>query len=110
MKHICDCSARCYSIDSDLLAASILGHNSHKRINSTLGTRVDRVVWYTEVLGRVGRRQNNAAALIEMAIRLTSNEELAASVKAEHTVKFLLLVKKKGKISATSCFDIGFLA
>lgn len=90
VKHVSHCATRCHSVDSNLLLTGVLGHDSHKRVNGSLGARVDGVVGNTEVLGCVGGSQDNTTTLIEVAVCLTGNEELPTGVKAKYTVKFFL--------------------
>lgn len=45
---------------------------------------------YGKVLGRVGRHQDDAAALVEMAVRLTGHEELCPRVQAKYAIELLL--------------------
>lgn len=47
---------------------------------------------HAEVLGRVGRHQDNAPALVEMAVRLARDEELRARVDAEDAIELLLSI------------------
>lgn len=90
VEHVSHCATRRHSVDSNLLLTGILGHDSHKRVNCTLGAGVDGMVGNTEILGCVGGGQDNTTTLIEVAVCLTSNEKLTTGVKAEHTVEFFL--------------------
>lgn len=47
---------------------------------------------HTEVLGRVGRREDDMAPVIEVALGLTLDEELAPGVDGKHAVKLLLFM------------------
>lgn len=53
VEHIRDSTARRDSIDSDLLVTTVLGQDAHKRINGAFRARVKRMLWDTEILGRV---------------------------------------------------------
>jgi hypothetical protein len=48
------------------------------------------VLGHTEVLGGVGRHENNTTAFAEVVVGLAGDEELAARVQAEDAVEFLL--------------------
>lgn len=78
------------AVDSDLLVAAVNGHAADKGLDGTFGPGVDGVLGNTLRLTGDGAHQDDAAADAHVFVRLTSDEELAASVDAEHTVKLFL--------------------
>jgi hypothetical protein len=77
------------AVDSDLLVTSINGHAAGKGLNSTLGARVDGVLWNTLGLASDGAHQDDTAADLEVPVCFPSNEELSPGVNVENAVELL---------------------
>lgn len=77
------------SIDSDLLVTKVDGHASHKRLDGTLGARVNSVSGHTLGLAGDGSHKDQTATNLEVVVGLPSDKELATSVDVEDTVKLL---------------------
>lgn len=90
VEHVGDGTTRGDSVDGDLLVANVLGQAADEGLDGTLGGRVQGVAGHAEAVGSVGGHQDDAAALIEVLVRLTSDEELGTSVEAEDAVKLFL--------------------
>ena len=90
MEHIRDRATRGHRIHRNLLVAAVFRQHAHEGLNRALGARVQRVFRHAEVLGRVGRHQDNTAALVEMAVGFAGNEVLSAGVDAEDAIEFFL--------------------
>ena len=71
---------------------AVLRKDAYKRLDGSLRTRVQRVIRHTEVLGSVGRYEDDTAALIEVAVGLASDEELSTCVDAEDAIEFFLYI------------------
>lgn len=92
MEHVRHRSPRRDRIHGDLLVPAVLRHDAHKRLDGALGARVDRVLGHAEGVGRVGRHEDDAAAVVEMAVGFAGDEELRARVDAEDAIEFFLEV------------------
>lgn len=90
VEHISDSTPRRNGVDGNFLVAAILGEDAYERVNGAFGTRVQGVLWHAEILGRVGRHQDDTPTVVQMAVCLASHEELTSGVEANNTVKFLL--------------------
>lgn len=91
VKHVRDRPPGRHCIDRNLLVARVLGEDANKRVNSSLGARVQRVLGHAEILGRVGRHEDDATTIVEVAVCLARDEKLAAGVQREDTIEFFLL-------------------
>lgn len=90
VEHVSDGTAGGDRVDGDLLVAGVLGQAADKSLDGALGGRVQGVAGHAEAVGRVGGHEDDAAALVEVLVRLASDEELRAGVEAEDAVEFLL--------------------
>ena len=90
MEHISDGAAGCDGIDGDLLLATVLCQASDEGVYRRFRGRIERVLGYSEVDGRIGAHENDAAALAKVFVRFSCNEELAAGVDIEDTIEFVL--------------------
>jgi hypothetical protein len=77
------------AVDCDLLVTGINGHAASEGLNSTLGGRVNGVLWDTLGLASDGAHQDNAASNLEVLVCLASNKELASGVDVENAVVLL---------------------
>lgn len=92
VKHVRHCAARRHGIDRNLLVAGVLGEDADEGVNGALGAGVERVPGHAKVPGRVGGHEDDASAVVEMAVCLAGDEELAAGVEGEDAVKLFLKV------------------
>ena len=90
MEHISDGAAGCDGIDGDLLLAAILCQASDEGVYRRFRGRIERVLGYSEIDGRIGAHKNDAAAFAKVSVRFSCNEELAAGVDIEDTIEFVL--------------------
>lgn len=109
VEHVGDGAAGGHGVDGDLLVARVLGQAADKGLDGALGGRVERVAGHAEAVRRVGRHEDDAAALVEVLVRLAGDKELRARVEAEDAVKLLLCkgTKKRRKKSARSVSKFG---
>jgi hypothetical protein len=65
------------------------GHAASKGLDRALGARVDSVLGHALGLASDGSHEDDAAANLEVLVRLAGNEELSPGVDGKHTIKLL---------------------